>query len=251
MGIRLPCWWTVTGWSEKLMRGWPVMIRRKSSAWAPRSPRMGGVGLPVCSMSQLVRVESDGWSSKSSESTEKGASLMLSPPWPPLRLAGKFGGRWIWTGWAGCWGSEVRFSLEVWFSEVGGLVVESLLELESEIEWSIRATAWAQISPVLRHCMRGQTVSMSVSEWILTVTRVSFAFPPERRLPVMMLAFLVESMTAPCLKRSLPALFAFQPAALAIHFSVISMVAICFGTHLMRSLWWVYVEVCLRCLFLL
>ena len=95
----------------------------------------------------------------------------------------------------------------------------------SEMECSMMATACEQTSPVLRHCIRGQTVSMSVSEWILTVTRVGLVFPPDRSVPVIMLPFLDESITAPCLKRSLPALLAFHPAALAIHFSVISMSA--------------------------
>lgn len=101
-----------------------------------------------------------------------------------------------------------------------------------EMEWSMRATAWWQISPVLRHWMRGQTVSMSVSEWILTVTRVGLVFPLDRRVPVMMLAFLDESITAFCLKRSLPALLAFHPAALAIHFSVMSMSVECLNLWL-------------------
>ena len=112
---------------------------------------------------------------------------------------------------------RLGLGVEVGFSEDASVGVVAVMEC------SISATAWAQISPVLRHWILGQTVSMSVSEWILTVTLVGLGLAPEWSVPVMTEPFLTESVTKPCLKRSLPALLAFQPAALAIHFSVISI----------------------------
>ena len=159
------------------------------------------------------------WSDCSLASVLTVESLMLRPPlqsWLMFRVSGKFGGRLICSGiglFLGCFGVllEVSFSVEVCVGAV------------SEMECSIRATAWAHISPVRRHWILGQTVSMSVSEWIFTVTRVGLGLAPARRFPVMTEPLRTESITDPCLKRSLPALFAFQPAAFAIHFSVISM----------------------------
>lgn len=77
------------------------MRRRKFSEACPRRPRMGGLALPVCWMSQLVSLVSIGWGRKSSASSETGVSFMLMPPWPPLRGSGKFGGSWIWSGLTG------------------------------------------------------------------------------------------------------------------------------------------------------
>lgn len=143
---------------------------------------MGGAGLLVVLTSQSVR----DWSVFVGVICSERVSLTLMPPLPAFRLLGKVGGRSILSGMGVflgcCWGC---------FS--GGLVSAG----RSDMTWSMTATAWAQISPVLRHWMRGQVVSMSVSECILTVTRVGFA--PERSEPVMMLPFCFDSMTAPCL----------------------------------------------------
>lgn len=154
-------------------------------------------------------------------------SLTLIPPFPALILSGKVGGRSIWRGM-----QVFLLVLGVSFcaEELALVLVVSGGEA-TEMECSMRATACAQISPVRRHCILGQTVSMSVSEWILTVTRVGLGLAPARNVPVMTLPLVVESSTEPCLNRSLPALFAFQPAAFAIHFSVISMCSVspCMG----------------------
>ena len=47
MGMRLPLLWMEAGCSAMRMRGWSMMVWRNSMAWGPRSPRIGGVGLPV------------------------------------------------------------------------------------------------------------------------------------------------------------------------------------------------------------
>ncbi len=182
MGIRFPLLWMDVGLPAMKVFWCPASWFRKSSACMPLSPSRGGAGLLVFSMSQSVRL----WSLFVGEELSEGESLILIPPLPLFRLEGNVGGRSILRGMGVfldvCWGC-FSGGLE----SVGGV----------EMVWSMTATAWEQISPVLLHWMRGQVVSTSVDEFILMVTRVGLA--PERSDPVMMLAFCFDSMTAPCL----------------------------------------------------